>query len=489
MAKLTTQQVFDLASEHHRAGRLSEAERLYRVILSQQPEHAGALHYLGVIAYQSGNKVAALELIQRAIALGAGDSSALSNLGAALKDLGKLDEAEAACRRALELNPDSLDAHLNLGYVLSDQDKPGEAAREFERAAAIAPESVKPLFYLGNALCAEGRLEEGGEAYRRAIALQPDYADAHGYLSLSLLLRGEFEAGWKEYEWRWKSDEFQSIGGGIDKPRWDGSDLAGRTILVHAEQGFGDTIQFIRYLPLVAQRGGKVVVQVHKELIRLLRQVPGAQEWLTNEEKPPAFDVYCPLLSLPGMFGTTLETIPGPVPYLFAEGELVENWKRRLGPRDGKLRVGLVWAGSTHFKGDRTRSLMLDKLSVFGGIKGVRFYSLQKGAAGQQAKHPPEGLELVDLGEGLEDFADTAAVMQLMDLIVTTDTSIPHLAGAMGRPVWVMLQKIPYFTWMLDRKDCPWYPTVRMFRQSKHGDWGTPIGEVRRELQKLSKGG
>jgi tetratricopeptide (TPR) repeat protein len=580
MAQLTIQQAFDLALQHHQAGRLREAERLYRQVLAQQPEHADALHSLGVIAHQVGRNDIAVGLILRAIALNPnlpeahynlgialGDKGQLdeaiaayrqaialrpnyaeahNNLGNALKDKGQLDEAIAACRRAIALKPNNAEAHNNLGNVLRDKGQLDEAITTCRRAIALNPNLPQAHSNLGNALKDKEQLDEAIAAYRqaialnpnlpeahsnlgsvlrdkgqldeaiaaccRAIALRPSYSEAHSNLgsvlrdkgqldeaiaafrqavalnpnlpeahfnlSLSLLTSGDFQQGWEEYEWRWKCKDFPPSRRNFAQPQWDGRPLEGRAILLHAEQGLGDAIQFIRYLPLVVQRGGRIIVECQAELQRLFQTMAGICQVVAFGQPLPAFDLHCPLLSLPRVFGTNLANVPHIVPYLSPDPALVDAWSRRPGSGNRPLRVGLAWAGSPRFKGNRARSLNLQQLAPFAAVPGVKFYSLQKGAAGEQAKSPPVGLELVDLGPDLNDFADTAAVMSLMDLIITTDTSVPHLAGAMGRPVWLMLQFAPDWRWLLERQDSPWYPTMRLFRQSRTGDWDGVIMRV-----------
>jgi hypothetical protein len=248
------------------------------------------------------------------------------------------------------------------------------------------------------------------------------------------------------------------------------------------EQGFGDVIHFARYASLVAHRGGRTVIWCQRELAGVLRSNPELGEIVPSDAGVPAHDFQCPLMSLPCVFNTRLETIPASRSYLNSDPALVETWKKRLGSSDGRLKVGLAWAGNPRFQDDRTRSLALERLAPLGAVRGVKFYSLQKGAAEEQAKNPPPGLELTDLAPGLKDFADTAAVMSLMDLIITTDTCVPHLAGALGRPVWAMLQFVPDFRWLLEREDSPWYPTMRLFRQTSPGDWNGVIGRVAEAL-------
>ena len=477
MSQLTIQQAFDLALQHHQAGRLGEAEQLYRQILARQPGHIQAMHNLGQIALQAGRNDAAVDLIRRATSLGPNYAEAHNNLGNALRAQGQPDEAIAAYRRAFALNPNLPEVHNNLGNALAEKGQLEEAITAYRQAISLRPEYAEAHYNLGSALKEQGQLDEAIAAYRQAIALKPNLPEAHNNLSLALLARGDFQQGWEEYEWRWKCKGFPPPRN-FAQPQWDGGPLEARTLLLHAEQGLGDAIQFIRYLPLVAQRGGRIIIECQAELQRLFQTMAGICQVVAFGQPLPAFDLHCPLLSLPRVFGTNLANIPHIVPYLSPDPALVDAWSRTLGSPDGRLRVGLAWAGSPRFKGNRARSLNLQQLAPFAAVPGVKFYSLQKGAAGEQAKSPPVGLELVDLGPDLNDFADTAAVMSLMDLIITTDTSVPHLAGAMGRPVWLMLQFAPDWRWLLERQDSPWYPTMRLFRQSRTGDWDGVIMRV-----------
>jgi hypothetical protein len=269
------------------------------------------------------------------------------------------------------------------------------------------------------------------------------------------------------------------------QPTWDGRPLDGRSILLHTEQGYGDVFQFVRYAELVAGRGGVVLLRCPPELCGVLAGVRGVSRVMSTDQPLPAFDVHCPLMSLPGIFQTTVASIPAGVPYLTADARRVESWAQRLGDSRGRVRVGIAWAGRPAFSGDATRSLHLSALAPLASVPGITYFSLQGGMAGEQAKSPPVGMQLVDLGPELKDFADTAAVMSLMDLIVSTDTSVPHLAGAMGRPVWVMLQYVPDWRWLLDRDDSPWYPTMRLFRQGARGDWESVIRRVGEALARF----
>ncbi len=268
----------------------------------------------------------------------------------------------------------------------------------------------------------------------------------------------------------------------LSEPRWDGQDLHGRTILLLYEQGLGDAIQFVRYAPLVSQRGGRAVIQCQGELVRLLRSNPDLGKVIPLGATPPPFDVQCPLVSLPFVFRTDLRTIPASVPYLHPEPGLIDSWRQQLALSSAGLNIGLAWAGNPLFREDRTRSIELRQLVPLGAVPGVSFYSFQKSSAADQAISPPPPMKLTPLGPELHDFADTAAALSLMDLVITTDTSIAHLAGALARPVWVMLQFVPDWRWLLDRNDTPWYPTMRLFRQTSLGDWPDVIDRVAKSL-------
>jgi Flp pilus assembly protein TadD len=510
MAQPTIQQTFNLALQHHQAGQLHDAEQLYRQILAREPNHADAMHHLGMAAGQAGRNDIAVELIGRAIAIKPDYPEALNNFGNALKGSGQLDEAIAAYRQAIALRPSHPDAHGNLGSALNAKGQHDEAIAAYGRAIALSSSNPVTYYNLGNALKDKGQLDEAMAAYRRAIALKPnyaeahfnigtaqgnkgkieqaiaayrratalkpDYAEAHWNLALALLARGEFAEGWKEFEWRWECKDLPRRRT-FAQPQWDGSSLQGRTILLHSEQGLGDTIQFIRYAPLVAEHGGTVIVGTVPELHRLLQGAAGVARWLNQGETVPTFDVHCPLMSLPAIFGTTLETIPPRVPYLQADAEQVVRWKKELAADSHRFKVGLAWAGNPTHVNDRNRSISLAALAPLATVQGVSFYSLQKGDAGKQAKASP-GLHLIDRTDDLKDFADTAALVANLDLVICVDTAVAHLAGALGKPVWTLLPFTTDWRWLLKREDCPWYPSMRLFRQPGRGDWGSVIKRV-----------
>jgi len=516
---VTIPQAFELALQHHQAGRLAEAEALYRQILTVQPNHAEALHHLGVIAHQVGRNDVAVDLIRQAIALAPGlpethsnlgeayrvlgqlkeaiaafrqaiklkpnYPEAHSNLGNALRENGHLDEAVAACRQAVALQPDYPEAHSNLGAALYGKGHLDEAVAACRQAVALQPDYPEAYSNLGAALYGKGHLDAAIAAYRQAIALKPDYPEAHHHLALTLLLQGDFPGGWQEYEWRWKWKGFPSAQRSFGQSVWAGGPLEGRTLLLHAEQGFGDAIQFIRYLPLVAARGGKIILECQVELQRLFQTMAPDLPVLAEGQPLPDFDVHCPLVSLPRVFSTDLGSIPQTVPYLHADAAEVAIWRERLAGTSPSLKVGLVWAGRPSHRNDRYRSLQLANLASLAEVPGVRFISLQKDAAAAEARTPPAGMELIDVAEELKDFADTAALLANLDLIIAVDTAVVHLAGAMGRPVWTLLPFAPDWRWLLERSDSPWYPTLRLFRQPAPGDWNSVIRQLQSQLQLL----
>ncbi|KKK84230.1 hypothetical protein LCGC14_2785440, partial [marine sediment metagenome] len=334
------------------------------------------------------------------------------------------------------------------------------------------------------ALQEQGKLDEAIASYDRAIALQSDYAEAHMNRSFALLLTENFEQGWQEYEWRLRAKDRASPT--FQQPRWDGSPLNGRTILVHAEQGLGDTIQFIRYLPLVKARGGHVIFECQKPLYRLLKSCAGIDEIIerTSTRKLLAqFDLYIPLPSLPGIFGTTLNTIPSDSSYITVDPDLVTQWRIRLGHNED-FKIGIVWAGNPDHNMDRARSCSLADFAPLVDIPDLTFYSLQKGPASAEANDPPKGMKIVNLEDELNDFADTAAVIANLDVVISVDTAVVHLAGAIGKTVWTLLPFVPDWRWLQNRDDTPWYPTMRLFRQTPLNDWTGVFEQVKKVLTK-----
>jgi tetratricopeptide (TPR) repeat protein len=501
------------AVQHQQAGRLQAAEQIYRQILAMEPAHADTWHLLGLLAHQVGKQEIAIEYIGYAIRLNPGVAAFHSNLGVAYRALDKLEEATACWQRALELNPDYADALNNLGNVLRERGQPDQAVICYRRALALNPDNPAAYYNFGTALSDQGLLTDAVACYRRALAMKPDYPDALNNLGFALkrqgkldeaatcyrralelrpdfaacrlnqavlwLLRGDFAHGWPEYESRWPAGKVAARD--FRQPLWDGRPLEGRTILLHAEQGFGDTIQFIRYAPLVEQRGARVIVECPKPLVRLLAAWPRLKQVVLQGEPLPPFDVHSPLLSLPGIFHTSLENIPGHTPYLFAASDLIEHWRGKLSASRG-FKIGIVWHGDPRQENNRARSIPLSCFESLAGLPGVQLVSLQKGSGVEQLQDAAARFGVREAGSRLDDFMDTAAVIMNLDLVIACDTAVAHLAGALGVSVWVALCCIPDWRWLLDRDDCPWYPTMRLFRQEKPGNWADVFAEIKTAL-------
>lgn len=644
------------AAQLHSAGKLAEAEPLYRQALNRSPDNFDAVHLYGVLLSQTRRFDQAETFLRRAVYLKPNSAVAHSNLGNLLRDASRASEALPHLRRAVELDPKMPAAHQNLGVVLNGVGQSNEAEKCFRTAVALAPNFPEALNSLGGILRIDEKLEESEACYRKAIALRPNYAEAHtglgatlaaqhrneeslascrhavdlrpdfpeahsnlgmallasklyeqaevevrealrlksGYvdaqrnlgsilsaarrneesleeyrkalqldaknaeiwtdmgsvlrnlrrfdeakeacrraielkpaaplnhynlgvvhldlceieqaiacfgnavevkptaplphwgLALALLAHGDYTEGWREYEWRWKCSEFYPPRPEFAQPAWDGSNPAGKTILIYSEQGLGDAIQFVRYASLLAGLGARVIVQCQPSLRKLLTTLPGVGAIHCKPEPEPLFDVHCSLLSLPTLLGTTLATIPAQIPYLFADSARVEVWKQKLALIPGKLKVGIAWAGNPDHQRDHDRSCGLSALAPLAKIADVVLVSLQKGSAASQAASPPPGMSLHDFTSELPDFSDTAALIAALDLIIAVDTSVAHLAGAMGKPVWNLLAFAPDWRWLLQRTDTPWYPTMRLFRQPAPGNWSGAIKLVVDALGELS---
>jgi len=542
-----------LALQQHQAGQLAAAERLYRRILAADPRHADTLHLLGVLAHQTGRFDLALDLIRQAIlaapaapllhanlgnvleSLGRPDDAAASHrhsieldpafaeghkhLGTLLFEQGRLDAAEASLRQALELRPDYHDARNNLASVLFCQNRMEEAADCYRVLLAADPDDAQTHLNLGAALLALERLDDAVAACRQAVALRPDWTlaltrlgtahmrladpaaaiacfrgvtrlepdnpEAHVDLGLALLRAGDMAAGWQEFEWRWRTRPFLETGRPYPRPQWRGEAAAGQTLLIHTEQGFGDMLQFCRYAPLAHDRGLRVIVEAPAPLLRLLRSLRGVATLMTGGDPLPPFDLHCPMLSLPLAFGTTLADVPAEVPYLSASPEEAAAFAARLAGHgaDG-LRVGIAWAGNPEPEFDDRRSIAPDLLAPLWTIPGLVFVCLQEAGFSR-----PAGLPLIDLMDGITDFAATAALIANLHLVVSADTAVVHLAGALGKPVWLLNRFDNCWRWMTGRDDSPWYPALRSFRQPRPGDWTSVMADVASALRALAAKG
>ncbi len=469
----------DFAKGHNNLGnalkaqdQLEAAEASYRRALELNPNFAEAHTNLGNVLQAQGTLDAAVASHRQALELKPDFAEAHSNLGTALKEQRKLDEAVACYRQALALNPSFAEAHSNFGCALSDLGRLEEAEACHLEAIRVDPRYVGAHSNLGVTLKRQGKLDEALACLEHAFEIDPDVLDAHHLRAEIWLLRGDFGRGLVEYEWRWKSKTRPMPP--FPQPLWDGSPLGGRTILVHAEQGLGDSLQFIRFAPLVKERGGRVLVRCRAPLFKLLASCEGFEELLVEGSPLPPFDVHAPLLSLPRMLATTLDTIPNHVPYIHTDPALLEKWRERLKPLEG-FKVGIAWQGNPLFPGDRVRSVPLKCFEPLAQLPGVRLMSLQKNHGLEQIAELADRFTVTELGADVDDaagpFMDTAAIMQNLDLIITSDTATAHLAGALGVPVWVALPYMPDWRWLLNREDSPWYPTMRLFRQPTPGDW------------------
>ena len=463
-----------------------EALAAFGTAIRLAPAWAEAYGGLGSALLHQGRHVEAAAACATAMGLKPALATAHATLADALKGLERPDEAVFAYRRAIALTPDHVQSYVHLGDTLLLLGRAEGSAAVCRAAVTLNPALAAPHNNLGNALKALGRVEEAVVAYATATARLPEDPSIHLNHALALLTLARFDEGWAEYEWRWRTGMVRRRD--FAQPQWTGDALEGRTILLHAEQGMGDTLHFARYAPLVAERGGRVLLEVQRPLLRLMQRLPGVERVIAQGEPLPPFDVHCPLLSLPRAFATRLDTIPGAVPYLHADPALAEAWRPRV-PQDRALAVGLVWAGEAR-KGvphanriDRQRSLTLDQLAPLAGIPGVRFLSLQKGPPAEQLCDPPAGLEILDLMDGVGDFADTAALVETLDLVVGVDTSVIHLAGGLGKPVWVLSRFDGCWRWLTGCDDSPWYPTMRLYRQDRPHDWASAIGRLASDLR------
>lgn len=495
-----------LATLLAQCGRLDEGIAHFQQAIRSHPGLAKAHHNLGVARAQQGESAAAIVCFREALRLQPDYAEAHFNLGNTLGQRGEHEEAIACYRQALVCRPDYVDVLNNLGLALSTRRQAAEAVVLLKQATRLAPQLVLAHNNLGLALAELGRFSEAEVAYEEALHLDPRFADAHMNLgstfkesgrhpealacyqmalrlqpdspsnhwnrALLWLQMGNYEQGWPEYEWRWRKPK--ALLRPFRQPIWDGSPLAGRTILLHPEQGYGDTIQFLRYAPLVKAKGGRVLLECHPFLKRLFSSCPGIDVLVPEDEPLPDFDVHAPLMSLPAIFGTTLATVPAEIPYLFPEPGLVEAWKEKLVDMSG-FRVGIAWQGNPHHQWDHYRSIPLALFESLAHLDGVSLVSLQKSDGALQIQQVADRFTVMDLGSDLDEqtgaFVDTAAVMKSLDLVICADTSIAHLAGALGVPVWIALSKVPDWRWLLDRDDSPWYPTARLFRQRTMGDW------------------
>ncbi len=517
----TVPEALQLAEQALRSGDLARAQFIYERVLQKLPAEPSALNGMGGVAYRNGQLEAAEGYIRRAINAQADEAAFHNNLSLVYRRQRRFAEAIACCRRAVELAPTSPEMHNSLAISLNESGDLAGARRSLEHALSLRPDYPDALYNLGNVLSQLHCLDEAEAAYKRSIQLAPHDAEAHNNLGAAIQLRGRFDeamqcieqalrcrpdlasahrnrgmlrlalgdwrGAWDDYEWRWRMPE--AIAPSFSKPRWQGESLAGRTILLWGEQGFGDLIQFVRFATAIKQRGARVLLECSPKLHALLRTAPDVDGFIDTATEGERFDCYIPLLSVPSVLQTTIETIPGKVPYLFADRQLVELWRARLSEHR-EFKVGISWQGNPEFSGDYYRSVPLACFAPLAACQGVKLFSLQKNDVRPQLAESGAALGIVDLGtsidEGTGAFVETAAVMMNLDLVITTDTAMAHLAGALGVPVWVALALDPNWRWLLDRSDSPFYPSMRLFRQSKFHDWTSVFAQLASELAALS---
>jgi tetratricopeptide (TPR) repeat protein len=505
---------------------LTEAAAHYQRAVDLDPNFAIAYNNLGNVFRSLGRLDSALLCYERALALSPNIAEFHNNLGNTLKDQGKMVEARSCYERAVGLNhnlahahynlanldtqenslsaavqhyeeairlqPDVAEFHLNLGNAFQKQDKVAEAIVQYQRALQLKPDLAQGYTNVGGMLARLGRLEEARQWHSRAIALAPDFADAHWNEALCLLTLEQFDRGWHQHEWR-KRVRACSIPRSYSQPLWSGREpIAGKILFIHWEQGLGDTLQFCRYAKLARDLGARVILSVQNSLRRLLQTLGPDIEVIGADEDPDYFDFHCAVMSLPLAFGTGLDNIPRQVPYLAADARSVSAWRHRMKPLT-RPRVGLCWAGDPSRRHpdmvsiDARRSIALSQLGPLTSVAGVSFISLQKGvAAGQLADREP-GVTIHDWSDEMVDFADTAAVIDALDLVITVDTSFAHAAGALGKPVWILNRFDSCWRWLRDRTDSPWYPSALLWRQPRAGDWDTVIDAVAVALQNLTR--
>lgn len=462
-------------------GEFDEAVDAYRRASELQPNRSGFCVSLGCAVAAQGRLDDAVSCMNRAAQLGCPLPDAYAHMAKLLASNSMVDEdVVAVFRQAVETQPPDARNNNNLGYMLSELGRYGEADEQFHAAIKLDPNSVNAQCNLAACLHRQGKLDQSLAVCDRAIEINPKWAGAHLNRAFTLLLQGEYEQGWQEYSWRFRCKPWSTDRRHYSRRIWDGESIKGKRVLLFKEQGFGDTLQFVRYAKNVAGRGGHVILQCQDTLAGLLAGVDGVAEVVPAGSGIPEFDVYSPLASLPAMFKTTIETIPADVPYISAAPADTEAWRERLGQSD-RMRVGIVWSGNPGGLAYRQNRLPVDVAASLLDVEGAEFYSLQVGASADDISQLDQD-KIIDLSPHLTDFSQTAAAIGEMDLVISVDTSVVHLAGAMGKDVWVLLAAVPDWRWMLDRTDSPWYPTARLFRQKNAGDWGELVGRLRGAL-------
>ncbi|MBI5724036.1 MAG: tetratricopeptide repeat protein [Planctomycetes bacterium] len=460
------------------SGRRDEVVAQYRKAVELDAEHGGALSNLGRLLAAAGELVEAADFLSRAVILEPDNRQACRLLAGAVARLGRLEEAAALYQKALDLDRNDPEAHVRLGNILCISGQPRRAVGHYEQALALDPSCAEAWYCLG-AISDHAKAEV---FFRKALEICPQYPLANWNLALNLLLGGQYEEAWRRYESRYDLPDFEYLRRLV--PRWDGRPIPDKTLMVRYEQGLGDAIQFVRYLPLARGRCGRLVLFCPNTLMPLFDGMAGLDEMVDDPTKGN-WDYAIGLMSMPAIFGTALDTIPADVPYLSAKPDKAAFWaSKRVA---GRFNAGLAWAGNPSNPRDKQRSMRLADFQPLGRINGLALHSLQVGDGADQAKAPPPDVEIADWSGELKDFSDTAGLVANLDLVISIDSALAHLAGAMGKPVRLLLPDIPDWRWMPDRGDSPWYPTMRIFRQKTAGDWRDVVRRVEEELRGLCR--
>jgi tetratricopeptide (TPR) repeat protein len=456
-------------------GRREEALACYDRALALEPDLVMALNDRGNTLRLLGRPQEALTCFERALALHPAAPQFHNNRGTTLVDLRRFEEAVACFDRAIALQPGAPDALNNRGAALLKLDRPEKALADLERAIAIKPDYSEAFNNRGTALQDLKRHREALAAHARALSLRPDNLEARFNLATAHLALGEFDEGWSAYEARWAKADLAPLRRNFRSPLWiDGHPIAGKTMLLHAEQGYGDAIQFVRYAPLVAQRGAKVLLETPRALQALFGSVAGVTQVIARGDRLPPFDLHCPLLSLPHAFRTALDSIPHNVPYLHAGADRLARWRDRLPPL-GRPRIGIAWQGRAY---PRNRSVPFAALAPLLALPGIEFISLQQELSDEDTHAVAQTGNLRHFGAEIKDFADTAAILADLDAVVSIDSAVAHLAGALGKQLWLMLIFAADFRWLIGREESPWYPTARLIRQSRIGEWSDVVANI-----------
>jgi Tfp pilus assembly protein PilF len=483
----------EVAFYHHDLGnvflsqnRIDEAILCFRNVLRLDPNFVRAYYHLSLAFAKKDLLDEAMQSLLIALKLRPDYPDALYQVGFIFGEQNKPDEAIACFEKLGEMEPARTEVLFALGVALGSIGREDEAIDCYRKVLKIEPDHVYTLNNFGMLLKEQGEIEQAMDMYRKAIEIRPELVGPHWNLSHALLLTGDLEAGWKEFEWRLRKDDWQKANLRSCKvPLWKGESFAGKTLFIHDEQGLGDTIQFVRYLPMAKALGGDIIFETQEPLIGLFKDFQGIDRLIpksTEGVSPTDMDFYTPLLSLPAIFNTTLDTMPGTLPYLHADVDKTGYWRERL-PGNG-FKVGIVWAGGAKNPNDRNRSCRLRQFESIANISGVRLIGMQKGKAAEQVKALPPGMVVINYGPELEDFTDTMGLIENLDLVIAVDTAVAHLVGAMGKPVWLVLTFAHHWPWLLNRTDSPWYLSMRIYRQKKKGDWASVFDRIGKDLQR-----